>query len=123
MAQERLLKSGPGWRIGWNPAATEFKGLVGSDDWALELTEPELDDFCRLLPQLVEAIAQIQDELMDEEAIACEVESDRLWLQAEGYPAAYSLHLMLQTGRRGEGRWQAPAVPALLQAIQALKGF
>jgi len=34
-----------GWRIGWNPNAAEFKGLVGTDDWAIELTETELNDF------------------------------------------------------------------------------
>jgi len=42
---ERVVKSGAGWRIGWNPNAAEFKGLVGTDDWAIELTETELNDF------------------------------------------------------------------------------
>jgi len=40
---ERVVKSGAGWR-GWNPNAAEFK-LVGTDDWAIELTETELNDF------------------------------------------------------------------------------
>lgn len=120
---ERLLKTGSGWRVGWNPNAQEFKGLIGSDDWALELTEAELTDFCRLLVQLADTMHQMQDELMDEEAIACEVESDLLWLEAEGYPTAYSIHIMLQKGRRGEGRWQPEAIPALLQVVQSLTVF
>jgi len=41
---ERVIKSGLGWRVGWNPNAVEFKGLVGGDDWAIELTEAELID-------------------------------------------------------------------------------
>ena len=36
---ERVVKSGSGWRIGWNPDVPDFKGLVGTDDWAFELTE------------------------------------------------------------------------------------
>ena len=50
---QRVLKSGKGWRIGWNPTAIEFKGLVGTDNWAIELTEAELNDFCRLLSHSV----------------------------------------------------------------------
>lgn len=119
----RLLKSGPGWRIGYDPEALEFKGLVGTDDWALELTEAELDDFCRLLAQLVDTMKQMATELMDEEAIACEAESDRLWLEVEGYPQAYTLHLILLSGRRAEGRWPAQVVDSLFQATGSLKVF
>ncbi|MFE1746651.1 DUF1818 family protein [Coleofasciculus sp. H7-2] len=120
---ERLIKSGVGWRIGWNPNTAEYKGLVGGDDWAMELTEAELNDFCRLLAQLAESMRQIAAELMDEEKIACEAESDLLWMEVEGYPHAYSLRFILHTGRRGEGSWTPAAVPELLQATQMLKVF
>lgn len=120
---ERVVKSGVGWRIGWNPNATQFKGLVGGDSWAIELTEPELNDFCQLLEQLVETISQIASELMDEEKITCEVESSLLWMEVEGYPQAYSLRLILYTGRCAEGSWAANAVPGLVQATQMLKVF
>ncbi|PSB24125.1 DUF1818 family protein [Stenomitos frigidus] len=119
----RLVKSGLGWRLGWDAEAEIFKGLVGTEDWALELTEAELHDFCRLLHQLAETMAHMSSELMDEEAIACEAESDRLWLEADGYPHDYSLHLILLTGRRGEGRWDANAVPALIEATRSLTVF
>ncbi|MCU0548774.1 MAG: DUF1818 family protein [Leptolyngbya sp. Prado105] len=102
----RVLKIGAGWRLGWDATASEFKGLVGGDDWAIELTEDEWNDFCRLSDQLHEALQQIAQELMDEERIACELESDRIWLEAEGFPNAYSLRLILQTGRRAEGYWE-----------------
>jgi Domain of unknown function (DUF1818). len=42
---DRILKTGTGWRLGWNPQATEFQGLVGGDTWAMELTQAEFDDF------------------------------------------------------------------------------
>ena len=43
---------------------------------------------------------------MDEEKIAIEAESDLLWVQVEGYPEAYSVQLILNAGRRGEGFWR-----------------
>lgn len=118
-----MLKSGLGWRIGWNPNSSEFKGLVGGDDWAIELTEAELNDFCRLLAQLTASMNQMTAELMDEEKIACEAESDLLWMEVEGYPHAYSLRFILNTGRRGEGGWKATAVPDLVQAARTVKVF
>ncbi|AFZ25736.1 protein of unknown function (DUF1818) [Cylindrospermum stagnale PCC 7417] len=120
---ERLVKSGTGWRIGWNPDAVEFKGLVGTDDWAIELTEAELNDFCRLLARLADTIKQLATELMDEEKIACEAESDLLWMEVEGYAHAYSLRFILNTGRGVEGQWNASAVSGLLQATITLKVF
>lgn len=119
----RILKRGEGWRIGWDPNAKQFKGLVGSDTWSLELTEAELNDFCRLLAQLVETVTQISEELMDEETIACEVESDLLWLEVKGYPHAYTLQLILLTGRRAEGYWSATVVPHLVAAARSLLVF
>ncbi|NEQ24087.1 MAG: DUF1818 family protein [Microcoleus sp. SIO2G3] len=120
---ERLVKKGVGWRLGWNPTAVDYQGLVGTDDWAIELTEAELDDFCRLLEQLTLTMSQMASELMDEEKIACEVESDLLWMQAEGYPNSYTVHFILNSGRRCEGSWLAQAVPGLAQAAQSLRVF
>jgi len=120
---ERLIKSGSGWRIGWNPDASEYQGLVGNDTWAIELTEAELQDFCKLLTQLSETMSYMAAELMDQEKITCEAESDLLWMEVEGYPDAYSLNFILNTGRRGEGGWTADAVPGLVQAVQVLKVF
>jgi hypothetical protein len=120
---ERQLKSGTEWRLGWNPSADEFQGLVGGADWAIELTLAELDDFCRLVVQLADTMTAMAVELMAEERISCEAESDLLWLEAEGYPYLYSIRLILRVGRRGEGNWAATAVPELIQAAQTLRVF
>lgn len=120
---ERVVKSGLGWRIGWNPQAEQYKGLVGGDNWAIELTEAELNDFCRLLAHLSQTMSQMSAELMDEEKIACEAESNLLWMEVEGYPHAYNVHFILNSGRRAEGTWPAAAVPGLVQAVQTLMVF
>lgn len=115
-----MIKSGAGWRIGWNPEAAVFQGLVGTDDWSIELTQAEFEDFCRLALQLAATMESMQAELMDEEAIALEAESGLLWLEVEGFPSAYGLRLMLSLGRRAEAAWAAAAVPGLLGAIRGL---
>lgn len=120
---DRILKQGLGWRIGWNPLATTYQGLLGGENWALELTEAEFNDFCRLLQQLDETMTLMADELMDSERIACEAESDLLWLEVEGYPHSYSLRLILNHGRRCEGNWPQEVVRELVQAIRTLKYF
>jgi Domain of unknown function (DUF1818) len=119
---DKVLKSGTGWRIGWNPAG-EYQGLVGGDDWAFELTAGELADFCRLLGQLADNMRSIQAELMDEESIACEAESELIWMQVEGLPSKYSLRLILSTSRSCEGNWAAEIVPELITAVDSLKFF
>ncbi len=119
---EKVLKSGAGWRIGWNPAG-KYQGLVGGDDWAFELTAEELADFCRLLGQLVANIRSIEAELMDEESIACEAESNLVWMQLAGTAGKYGLRLILNTGRGCEGNWTAEAVAESIAAVDSLKFF
>lgn len=120
---EKIIKSGTGWRLGWRPTADDYPGLVGSDDWALELTAAELADFCRLVQQLAQTMSQMATELMAEEKIDCEAESDRLWVQVSGYPHCYSLRLIVSSGRKAEGNWTAAAVPELILATATLGLF
>ncbi len=121
--EQRILKKGEGWRIGWNPSASKYQGLVGSETWAMELTLAELNDFCRLLQQLTETMSQMASELMDEEKIACEAETDLIWMEVAGYPHSYSLRLILNSDRRGEGNWEPEAVQGLTEATQKLTIF
>ncbi|MEO0455503.1 MAG: DUF1818 family protein [Cyanobacteria bacterium P01_A01_bin.114] len=119
----RQIKEGEGWRIGWDADAIEFKGLLSGDQWALELTATEFDDFCRLAQQVADTMAAMANEMMDDERLACELETEQIWVESEGYPHAYSLRFILLTGRRSEGAWPVSAVPELLQAIAYLKVF
>jgi len=114
------LQRGEGWRLGWDPTRGAFPALVGTEDWALELTEAEFRDFCHLAQQLASTIASMTEALMAEERINCEMESDRIWLEAEGFPQHYELRVIILTGRRGEGVWSPIAVPPFLLALQTL---
>ena len=119
---ERFTKSGDGWRIGWHPHGSKYKGLIGDENWAIELTEAELEDFYRLLKQLVETMAAMSAELMDEEKISCEAETDLLWLEVEGYYDRYSLRLILNCDRRCEGSWKTGIAPQIIEGFNSL-GF
>ncbi len=119
----RQFRSGPGWRVGWDPDVPVFQALVGADDWAIELTQAEFDDFCRFAQQLSDTLEQMRSELMDEEAIACELSNDRLWMEARGYPDQYQLSFIVLTGRRAEGSWAAEVTPEILRVIQMIQVF
>ncbi|TVR05173.1 MAG: DUF1818 family protein [Phormidium sp. GEM2.Bin31] len=119
----KILKQGPGWRLGYHPEAGSYVGLLGGDDFAFELTQAEFDDFRRLLQQLSETIVAITPELMDEERITCEVESDHLWMEADGYPGNYRIRIILNHGRRCEGEWPPAVIPNLLQAVKMIDVF
>ena len=65
-----------------------------------------------------EAIAAIAPELMPEEQIECEVDSEVLWLGAEGLPDAYGVRLIVSQGRGAEGYWPPGAIAGLVAALQ-----
>ncbi len=120
MVTQKILRSGAGWRLGWNPFAKDYPGLVGAEDWAIELTEVELRDFCRFALQLSATMEEMAQDLMESERIACEQENEHLWLEVEGFPSAYSLRFILRAGRRCEGNWSEITVPQLLGAVAQL---
>ncbi len=120
---DRILKKGQGWRLGWNTQAIDYPGLIGGEDWAMELTAAEFADFCRIFEQLATTMNQMAEELMQEERITCEAESNLLWLEVEGFPHAYSVRVILNQGRRCEGNWSAEVVRELYQEMQKLEHF
>jgi hypothetical protein len=120
---DKVIKSGSGWRIGWNYEANRYPGLIGSDRWAVELTEEELNDFSRLLIQLVNTMETMKTELMDEEKITLEAESELMWLELDGFPNSYSLRLILYHNRCFEGNWDEGVTPDLARAVAMLKVF
>ncbi len=116
MVSKQLL-SGKGWRIGWFPHIQPFSGLVGADNWAIELTQPELEEFCSLSLQLIESVQQAQSELSEQESLTCTAETENISLELSGYPGDFRISLQLHTGRRAEGIWENDAINELIDAI------
>lgn len=118
-----MIKKGKGWRVGWQEKATTYQGLIGAEDWAMELTMAEMQDFCRLLLQIHQSMADMTKHLMEEEIIICEAESDLMWLGAQGYPHSYSVRIILHHHRGCEGTWSENVTQDLIQATQSLNLF
>ncbi len=117
----RILKTGPGWRIGSDPENKKYQGLIGNDDWAIELTQAELNDLRKLCAQLTDTIQFIATELMPDEAIELEAETALIWVGLEGYSHRYSLRFILLSDRGGEGAWSESATPSFLQALAGIE--
>lgn len=109
------LKQGENYRLGWNPAA-EYGALVGTEDWAIELTRSEFESFRRLALELAGVMASVT--LMAEESLSCELECEALWMEVVGFPQDYALRFILHQGRRFEGEWKSAI--ALMQALETL---
>ena len=118
-----LLKEGQGWRIGWDETRNPFKALVGGEHWAIELTQQEFESLQRLTQQLSATMAAMATELMPDEQLTLEQETEQLWVEAEGFHHRYSLRFILLTGRGGEGGWPAEVVPDLLNGLERISVF
>ena len=116
----KQLIRGEGWRIGFRSDVDIYQGLVGTDNWAIELTEREFKDFCKLALQLADTMQVMATELSDGEKICCTLETEDICLEVNGYPHTFNLHFQLLTGRRSEGIWDEGAVPCLIEAIAVL---
>ncbi len=113
----KQLLRGTGWRIGCFPQVHPFSGLVGGDNWAIELTQTELEEFCNLCVQLLQSVQQTEAELSDRESLTCTAETENICLEVSGYPGNFRLSLQLHTGRRAEGMWDNDALNQLVEAI------
>ena len=117
---DKTFRSGSGWRLGYSSTAPLYPALIGTDDWAIELSSAELADFCRLLAQLADNMQQMKSELMSEEQIDCEAETELLWMQVSGLPDSYSLRLLLHSGRKVEGNWPAAVLPEIIAVTKQI---
>ena len=117
---EKIIKSGVGWRVGWNHEDNPYQGLIGTDFWTVELTKLELHDFCYFLTELTKVLTEISTELMEEEKITIDMESERLWIQLHGYPHDYHVYFILQNERKFEGTLSSNIIPELLANLQQI---
>jgi len=133
------LCQGVGWRFGWNGE----QGLIGGDDWALELTAEEWQDWCCTCRNLWDTWQAMQAHLMPEEDLTLERQTDLLTMNlfvpaalalvepvcraklgngtcSPGSPPQVRLYVQLCTGRVAEGQWQGESAQTLLARMAAL---
>ncbi|MBE9068459.1 DUF1818 family protein [Leptolyngbya cf. ectocarpi LEGE 11479] len=118
-----LLKEGSGWRLGWDQDRTPFQALVGGESWAIELTQEEFETLGHLAKQLAATMTAMASELMPDERITLEQETQQLWMEADGFHHSYSLRFIVLTGRGAEGTWPTAVVPDLLNGLDSISVF
>jgi len=123
---DRLLLTGIGWRIGWSSESVPYQGLIGGEFWAVELSETEIKHFCSLCLQLEQVIADMENELADQESLECSSQIENLSITINGYPGQFSLYFCAtceRSLRKFEGSWAADLVPDFLAAIKQISAL
>ncbi len=123
MGGNQFIQTGQGWRLGWNPDAVEYKALVGGEEWSVELTAREFNLFCQSVQQLSETMKSLVTQLMEEELVSCELETEYLWMEVEGFPDAFRLSFILNQGRCVEGGWSASITSELIKGLARIQRF
>ncbi len=116
----KYLQDGKGWRFGYFPEADFFVGLVGAENWSIELNKSEFQDFCRLALELSATMMAMQAELSDEENLSCSAQTNEIYMEAAGFPDDFAMHLRLLNGRQAEGIWKIGENTDFLQAIKQI---
>jgi Domain of unknown function (DUF1818) len=109
------LTIGADYRLGWKGDASQYCALVGTEDWAIELSRSEFLAFRRLALELAGIMGSMP--LMDQESLACELDCAELWMEVEGWPKDYGLRFILHQGRCFEGEWKSAI--GLIQALES----
>jgi Domain of unknown function (DUF1818) len=90
---------------------------LGCATWTIEFSPDEWQQFVQQFKTLAQTWQSIQEELMPEEALTLDSESETIRLQAEGQAEQWGLWLQIRSGRKVEGYLDPPLVMDLLRQI------
>jgi len=92
-----LLKDQKRWRLFKDFKKGKFCFLVGVDNWSIELQKSEFYSLYLLLLRLNEQLSSINNELMDEEIIALEIEKLPWFIELKGKKNEWSLRFVFES--------------------------
>ena len=69
-----IKKEGPGWRIIRDSSRDNFSTLIGGNNWAIELNQPEWETLVKVVMELSDQYKAVKDHLMGDEDITLEFE-------------------------------------------------
>ena len=119
-----IKKEGPGWRIIRDSSRENFSTLVGGESWAIELNQSEWETLVKVVIDLSDQYKKTKDQLMDEEDITLEMESNP-WLGIlKGDKNGWKLKLILDPrdslSRSAEFSWPRSVTSNLLNAMRTM---
>ena len=92
-----IKKEGPGWRIIRDSSREKFSTLIGGESWAIELNQNEWETLVKVVIDLSDQYKDIKDQLMGDEDITLELESNPWLAILKGDQNGWSLKLILDS--------------------------
>ena len=119
-----IKKEGPGWRIIKDSSRNNFSTLIGGDSWAIELNQSEWHNLVKVVIGLSDQYENIRDQLMGDEDITMELESNP-WLGIlKGDQSGWDIKLILfykdSINRGAEVYWPRTVTLHLVNAMRTM---
>ena len=119
-----IKKEGPGWRIIRDSSRENFSTLVGGESWAIELNQSEWETLVKVVIDLSDQYQKTKVQLMDEEDITLELESNPWLAILKGDKNGWKLKLILDPrdslSRGAEFSWPRNVTSNLLHAMRTM---
>ena len=118
-----MVKVQKKWRLLRDIKKGKFCFLIGVDNWSIELQKSEFDSLYFLLLRINEQLLGIENELMDEESIALELEQLPWYIELEGKKNEWSLRFVFESQdqtRSFEMYWPIPIAKNLFCEIKKM---
>jgi len=119
-----IKKEGPGWRIIRDSSRDNFSTLIGGESWAIELNQFEWKTLVKVVIDLSDQYKNIKDQLMGDEDITLELESDPWLAILKGDQNGWKLKLILDSSdslnRGAEVSWPRNVTTNVANAMRTM---
>ena len=119
-----IKKEGQGWRIIRDSSRGQFSTLIGGESWAIELTQCEWESLVKVVIDLSNQYQNIKDQLMGDEDITLELESNPWLAILKGDQHGWTIKLILDSNdslnRGAEVFWPRNVTFHLVNAMRTM---
>ncbi len=119
-----IKKEGPGWRLIRDSSRDNFSTLIGGESWAIELNQFEWKTLVNVVIDLSDQYKNIKDQLMGDEDITLELESDPWFAILKGDQNGWKLKLILDSSdslnRGAEVSWPRNVTTNVANAMRTM---
>ena len=119
-----IKKEGPGWRLIRDSSRENFSTLIGGESWAIELNQFEWKTLVKVVIDLSDQYKNIKEQLMCDEDITLELESDPWLAILKGDQNGWKLKLILDSSdslnRGAEVSWPRNVTTNVANAMRTM---
>ena len=119
-----IKKEGPGWRLIRDSSRENFSTLIGGESWAIELNQFEWKTLVKVVIDLSDQYKNIKEQLMGDEDITLELESDPWLAILKGDQNGWKLKLILDSSdslnRGAEVSWPRNVTTNVANAMRTM---